>query len=83
MTKSQHHGLKIAAAVALAFALGVGVVERIFAPGYLLLDDSPQIPAWVRWFNFGLGAFSSIAYIAIDVAEWWRHRFETSASRIE
>jgi len=58
--------IKIVAAGAMIFGVLYGLVNLIYQPSYLLLDNVKGLPIWFKWFGWIISSLGVIAYLVID-----------------
>ena len=58
--------IKIVAAFAMIFGVVYGLLNLIYQPSYLLLDDVKGLPIWLKWFGWIISSLGVFAYLLID-----------------
>jgi hypothetical protein len=66
--------IKIVAGTAIFIGLIFAFLERRYAPSAIVTEDSTILPAWVGWTGWILSGAASVAYILMDIIEWWDRR---------
>ena len=61
------HTIKIICGTLVAVGLVINFFERWFAPHTLLLESSPNFPAWLGWVGWGVAALAAVAYFVLDI----------------
>ncbi len=74
MTPFAQHTLKLVAGTLVVVALVINFFERWYAPQTLLLESSPNFPAWIGWAGWTLAAVAALTYFSIDFLEGRRGR---------
>ena len=69
--------LKIVAATIVIVGVIVGFLEMRYAPHGLLLESSPDRPAWLPgWLGWAVASASAILYIVLDYLQSKSHAFQ-------
>jgi len=66
--------IKVAAGMIVLFGLIFGYIERRYAPNAIVTEGSTILPSWVGWAGWILAALGSVAYVLMDIIEWWTRR---------
>jgi uncharacterized membrane protein len=67
MTSETVHTVKIICGTLVAVGLLINFFERWFAPHTLLLESSPNFPAWLGWVGWVVAVVAAVGYFFIDV----------------
>jgi hypothetical protein len=82
MKAETRSAIKVASGTMLLLGLVFGFIERRYAPSAMLTENSAILPSWVGWAGWILSGVATVAYILVDVLEWWgRRRFTGLQSR--
>jgi len=58
--------LKIVAATLVVVGIGISFYNLKNSPDALLLESSPERPAWLPWLGWSITSASAVLYIALD-----------------
>ena len=67
MTLEAVHTAKVICGTLVAVALVINFFERCFAPHMVVLESSPNFPAWLGWVAWVVAAFAAVGYFVIDI----------------
>ena len=67
MTPETVHTAKVIFGTLVAVGLVINFFERWFAPHTLLLESSPNFPAWLGWTGWVVAALAAVGYFVIDI----------------
>jgi hypothetical protein len=70
MTAETVHTVKIICGTLIAVGLIINFFERWFAPHHLLLESSPDFPAWLGWVGWVVAALAAAGYFVLDIISW-------------
>jgi hypothetical protein len=74
MTPEIRLAIKVAAGTIILVGLVFGYIERRYAPTAIVTESSTILPSWVGWVGWILAAVGSVAYVLMDIIEWWARR---------
>ena len=63
--------LKIIAATLVVVGIAVSFYDLKYSPSALLVESSPNRPAWLPWLGWSLTSASAILYIGLDFFGSW------------
>jgi len=58
--------LKIVAATLVVVGIGISLYNLKNSPDVLLLESSPERPAWLPWLGWSITSASALLYIVLD-----------------
>lgn len=67
MTSETKHTAKVIFGTLVVVGLVINFFERWFAPQTLLLESSPNFPAWLGWTAWVVAALAAVGYFVIEI----------------
>jgi protein-S-isoprenylcysteine O-methyltransferase Ste14 len=67
MTPGTAHTAKVIFGTLVVVGLVINFFERWFAPHMLLVESSPNFPAWLGWTGWVVAALAAVGYFVIDI----------------
>ena len=67
MTLEAVHTAKVICGTLVAVGLVINFFERWFTPHTLMLESSPNFPAWLGWIAWVVAALAAVGYFVIDI----------------